>query len=146
MDDQRGVTMILKNAKVGEALPPIKKKMDQERIMAWAQISGDFNRLHVDPAYAAETRFKGTIAHGPMSLAFLNQLMMACFGAGWVKGGKLLDVRFVAPIRPGDTIRIGGTITAVTEKDGGKVVECDLFIEKKQGERAVLGRAVIPVQ
>lgn len=134
--------MISRDAKAGDALPAIEKEIDQEKIMAWARISGDFNRLHVDPAYAAETRFKGTIAHGPMSLAFLNQLMMTCFGAKWVRGGKLLDVRFVAPIRPGDRIRVGGTITAVTEDGPEAVAECELFIEKGQGERAVQGRAV----
>jgi 3-hydroxybutyryl-CoA dehydratase len=134
--------MITRNAKAGDPLPAIEKDIDQDHIMAWARISGDFNRLHVDPAYAEATRFKGTIAHGPMSLAFLNQLMMECFGANWVRGGKLLDVRFVAPIRPGDRIRIGGTIKAITEQSGDIFAECDLFIEKAAGEKAVLGRAV----
>ena len=76
--------MITKQAKPGDALPAVEKAIDQDRIMAWARISGDFNRLHVDQAYAAETRFKGTIAHGPMSLGFLNQLMMTCFGPEWI--------------------------------------------------------------
>ncbi|MBW1925525.1 MAG: MaoC family dehydratase [Deltaproteobacteria bacterium] len=134
--------MITKNAKPGDPLPEIEKEIDQDRIMAWARISGDFNRLHVDPAFAAKTRFKGTIAHGPLSLAFLNQLMVSCFGAHWVRGGKLLDVRFVAPIRPGDRIRIGGTILAVREEGPAIFAECDLFIEKAKGEKAVVGRAV----
>ncbi|MBW1787999.1 MAG: MaoC family dehydratase [Deltaproteobacteria bacterium] len=134
--------MITKQAKAGDALPVIEQAIDQDRIMAWARISGDFNRLHVDPAYAAETRFKGTIAHGPMSLGFLNQLMMACFGADWIRGGQLLDIRFVAPIRPGDTIAVGGTIKEIREENGEPYAECDLFIDKAEGERAVVGRAV----
>jgi len=133
---------MLNNFKAGEALPSIEKSIDQERIMVWARISGDFNRLHVDPEFAGNTPFKGTIAHGPMSLAFLNQLMMACFGEGWVLGGKLLDVRFVAPIRPGDRIKIGGTITRVFEDQGMKQAECDLYIEKGDGQKAVLGRGI----
>ena len=134
--------MITKNAKPGDALPAVEKTIDQDRIMAWARISGDFNRLHVDPEYARETRFKGTIAHGPMSLAFLNQLMMECFGAEWVRGGKLLDVRFVAPIRPGDTVVVSGTIKKINEGGGKAYAECDLFIDKGEGERAVVGRAI----
>jgi 3-hydroxybutyryl-CoA dehydratase len=133
--------MITKSAKAGDVLPVIEKAIDQDRIMAWARISGDFNRLHVDPEYARGTPFKGTIAHGPMSLAFLNELMMTCFGAAWVKGGKLLDVRFVAPIRPGDTIRIGGTIDEIREEGGDAVAICNLSIEKGGGEKAVVGRA-----
>jgi 3-hydroxybutyryl-CoA dehydratase len=133
--------MIPKSAKQGDTLPAFEKTINQDRIMAWARISGDFNRLHVDPAYAAETRFKGTIAHGPMSLGFLNQLMMECFGSSWVQGGQLLDVRFVAPICPGDTVVVSGTIREISEKNGEAYAECELFIDKVEGERAVVGRA-----
>jgi len=134
--------MITKGAKAGDVLPGIEKTITQERIMGWARISGDFNRLHVDPEYARGTPFKGTIAHGPMSLAFLNELMMKCFGVAWVNGGKLMDVRFVAPIRPGDAIRVGGTIEDIREEDGGAVAVCNMSIEKSGGEKAVVGRAV----
>jgi 3-hydroxybutyryl-CoA dehydratase len=129
---------MLRKVKPGDSLPVIEKEIDQDRILGWARISGDFNRLHVDLEFARQTRFGGTIAHGPMSLAFLNELMMECFGMGWARGGRLLDVRFVAPIRPGDRIRIGGTVKQVQ----GASVECDLVVEKKDGEKAVVGRAI----
>jgi 3-hydroxybutyryl-CoA dehydratase len=124
--------------KPGDLLPVIEKEIDQALILKWAQLSGDFNRLHVDLAFARQTSFGAAIAHGPMSLAFLNELMMACFGRGWAGGGKLLDLRFVTPIRPGDRIRIKGTVKDVH----GASVECDLVIEKQGGEKAVIGRAV----
>jgi 3-hydroxybutyryl-CoA dehydratase len=133
---------MLKNAKQGDLLPAIEKAIDQDMIMRWAKLSGDFNRLHVDPEYARQTRFQGTIAHGPMSLAFLNELMMQCFGSGWAVGGKLLDVRFVAPIRPGDWVRIGGTVKEVQKQEGKYAVECDLSIEKQNGEKAVVGKGL----
>jgi 3-hydroxybutyryl-CoA dehydratase len=137
-DLKGGMGRMLRKVKPGDSLPVIEKEIDQDRILRWAQISGDFNRLHVDPEFARQTRFGGTIAHGPMSLAFLNELMMECFGMGWARGGKLLDVRFVAPIRQGDRIRIGGTVKQVQ----GASVECDLVVEKKDGEKAVVGRAI----
>ncbi len=133
---------MLKKVKVGDSLPVIKKEIDQERILRWARTSGDFNRLHVDPEYAQQTRFGGTIAHGPMSLAFLNELMMDCFGMGWMSGGKLLDVRFLAPIRPGDQIRVSGKITQVRTMGEKRWVECDLAVEKQNGEKTVTGRAM----
>lgn len=133
---------MLKDVKVDEQLPVIEKEIDQERILRWAELSGDFNRLHVDEEYARETRFKGTIAHGPMSLAFLNELMMACFGKGWAIGGQLLDVRFIAPIRPGERIRIGGRINALAEEENAQKADCELFIEKEDGTRAVVGRGI----
>jgi acyl dehydratase len=68
--------------------------------------------------------------------------MMECFGMGWAEGGKLLDVRFVAPIRPGDKIRVGGTVKQVQRIEGKWSVECDLAVEKQNGDKAVSGRAI----
>lgn len=133
---------MLKDVRPGHSLPSIEKAIDQEQILRWARLSGDFNRLHVDPEFAQNTRFKGTIAHGHMSIAFLNELMMNCFEQGWASGGKLLDVRFVAPIRPGDRIRIGGTVKEILEIEEKQLAACDIFIEKENGETAVLGRGI----
>lgn len=134
---------MIEDIKAGNSLPVIEKDIDQDRIMRWAELSGDFNRLHVDLDYASQTRFKGTIAHGPMSLAFLNELMMTCFGERWAVGGKLLDVRFVAPIRPGDRIKITGEIKEVSEEDDKLVVKCDLYIEKEGDEKTVVGSGLV---
>jgi 3-hydroxybutyryl-CoA dehydratase len=141
-DFKGGMRRMLKKAKTGDSLPVIEKEIDQDRILRWARTSGDFNRLHVDPEYAKQTRFGGTIAHGPMSLAFLNELMMECFGIGWVRGGKLLDIRFTAPLRPGDKVRVSGTVMQVQMIGGKWSVECDLAVEKQNGEKAVTGRAL----
>ncbi len=128
--------------KVGDSLPTIEKKIDQERIMAWADISGDFNRLHVDEEYARQTNFGGTIAHGPLSLAYLNELMMNVFGRNWITGGRLLNVRFVSPTRPGDTIRISGTVKELEQEEDTIRLHCDLFIEKGPGEKTVISECV----
>lgn len=132
----------MKDLKPGDKVPFIEKSIDQERINKWAKLSGDFNRLHVDPEYARNTPFKGTIAHGPMSLAFLNELMMACFGKEWASGGRLLDVRFVSPIRPGDMIRICGEVTGCEKEQEASIFHLHLFIEKGDGEKAVVGRGI----
>jgi acyl dehydratase len=79
--------------------------MTQERIDAWAQLSGDFNPLHVSPEYARTTPFGGTIAHGHISLGVLEGLMLEIVGEEWLRGGKLEGARFRAPIRPGRTYR-----------------------------------------
>lgn len=133
---------MIKDLTAGSILPSIEKYINQERMNRWARISGDYNRLHVDPEYAGKTPFKGTIAHGPMSLAFLNELMMKCFDEGWAVGGKLFGVRFVSPVQDGDRIRIGGMVKTVTEREGKRLAECDLFVEKEDGTKAVVGCSV----
>jgi len=133
---------MLENPETGSRLPEIEKYIDQNRMNQWARVSGDYNRLHVDPEYAGRTPFKGTIAHGPMSLAFLNELMMACFDEGWAVGGKLFGLRFVSPVRNGDHVRIGGVVTEIIQKEGGRLAQCDLFVEKEDGTKAVVGSAM----
>jgi len=134
------------HVKVGDTLPILEKVISQDRINRWAELSGDFNLLHVDPAYAAKTPFKGTIAHGPMSLAFLNEFMMKCFETDWLNGGILADVRFVSPIRPGDRITVKGFVTAISNRHDRQYAECELSVEKQDGTKAVIGRAVSPVR
>ena len=129
---------MLKNFAAGDPLPAINKEIDQERINGWAELSGDFNKLHVDPDYAKQTHFKGTIAHGPLSLAFLNELMMSCFGEAWARGGCLREVRFQAPIRPGDRISIGGLVEKVAGEGPRKTLLCRLGISKHGEEKAAV--------
>ncbi len=137
--------MMRERVKKGYLIPYVEKYIDQERINRWARISGDFNPLHVELEYAKNTSFKGTIAHGPMSLAFLNELMMNCFGERWAVGGQLKDVRFVAPVRPGDRVKICGVVQDLLEKDGRHYADCELFITKEDGTKAVLGRGIARV-
>ncbi len=137
---------MLSHVKIGDNLPKLEKVISQERINRWAELSGDFNLLHVDPAYAANTPFKGTIAHGPMSLAFLNEFMMKCFETDWLSGGILADVRFVSPIRPGDRITVKGVVTAISNRQDRHYAECELSVEKQDGTKAVIGRAISPVR
>jgi 3-hydroxybutyryl-CoA dehydratase len=80
--------------------------MTQEAIDAWAALSGDFNPLHVEPAYAAASPFGGTIAHGHIAAAILSHLCLHRFGDAWTSGGELDGLRFKAPVRPGCTYRI----------------------------------------
>jgi acyl dehydratase len=102
---------------------PVTKRLTQEMIDAYARASGDFNPIHIDPAFARTTPMGGTIAHGMLVLASISEMMTAAFGEAWVRTGKL-DVRFRAPARPGDTVTARARATA---EDAGLLryaVEC----------------------
>ncbi|HEX5712439.1 MAG TPA: MaoC/PaaZ C-terminal domain-containing protein [Solirubrobacterales bacterium] len=74
--------------------------IEQETIDLWAELSEDHNPLHVDPAYAATSRFGSTIAHGQLALAFVTELLGRELGEEWCRHGALRNVRFRAPLRP----------------------------------------------
>lgn len=86
----------------------------QERIDMWAEVSGDRNPLHISNEYASTTRFGGTIAHGHFSVALIERLMAELVGPRWLRGGSLKEIRFTAPVRPGDQL----TARAAARKDG----------------------------
>jgi len=126
---------------VGDPFPALEKEITQEVINRWAEVSTDFNPLHVDPEYAAKTRFGGTIAHGHIALSFLCEMMHRWLGQGWLAGGRLEEIKFVAPIRPGCRITIGGTVTEKREEGGRRIVRGEIFVQNQDGEKCVVGLA-----
>ena len=82
--------------------------MTQERVNQFAEVTGDHNFIHVDPARARETPFGGTIAHGYLTLSLLGpisqQLLVVSDAATSVNYG-LNKVRFPAPLPVGAEFR-----------------------------------------
>jgi 3-hydroxybutyryl-CoA dehydratase len=119
-------------------MPRLEFHPTQTMISAWAELTRDWNPLHTDPAYAASTRFGGTIAHGHLALAFINEWAMAWAGPRWSLGGRLIGIRFVAPIRPGRTYAISG-LGLTDGSTAGAVLFAVVDIES--GRECVVGRA-----
>jgi 3-hydroxybutyryl-CoA dehydratase len=133
--------MIPETPKVGDALPSLDKAMTQGIIDAWADVSGDRNPLHVDPEYARTTRYGGTIAHGHIALSHLCQLMLGWAGPAWMRGGRLVDIRFIAPIRPGRTYNVGGEIATLSDVEVGVKLH---IRDSSDGRDCIEGTAVCP--
>lgn len=85
--------------------PVFERRLTQEKIAAYAGASGDHNPLHVDPEFAAGTRFGGTIAHGMLVLSYLSEMMALECGEEWMTAGQM-KVRFRGAARPGETVRV----------------------------------------
>ncbi|MYB25714.1 MAG: MaoC family dehydratase [Acidimicrobiia bacterium] len=112
------------SAPPGDRLPALTKRVTQDTIDAWAKVSGDSNPLHTDPEFAATSRFGGTIAHGHLPLAWFCELLISWAGVAWLSAGEMLDVRFVAPVRPGALYEVTGTVADV--QDGRAVIELEI--------------------
>jgi 3-hydroxybutyryl-CoA dehydratase len=124
---------------VGAELPTLVKAITQEKIDLYANASGDHNPLHIDPAFAAETQFGGTVAHGMLVLAYLSEVMASAFGPLWTEGDCALKVRFRAPARPGDIVTVSGRVVAV-EPDR---TVCELEGRNATGELLISGQAEV---
>ena len=109
MNDQSGYD--IEDLKVGMSAS-FAKTITEADIVLFAGVSGDNNAVHINEEFAATTVFGGRIAHGfltasVISAAVANRLP----GPGTVYLGQQL--RFCAPVRPGDTVHATVTIKSV---------------------------------
>jgi acyl dehydratase len=79
------------------------------------RLSGDRNPLHADPRAAAAGGFKAPILHGLCTFGVAGRAVLQARCGGDPRRLKSLQVRFSAPVYPGETIR------AEMWPDGGKV-------------------------
>lgn len=108
-------------------------------IQAFGALSGDFNPVHFDDAYAADTMFRGVVAHGMLSAAFFSGVIGEELpGPGAIYMGQTL--RFRGPVRPGDVVRAVCTVTAVDRERRRLTIACEAWV----GETLVLdGEALV---
>lgn len=123
---------------VGYQINPISKKVTQEKINKYARASGDFNPLHLDEEFAGKTIFKGTIAHGLLSVAYISELMTSWLGEDWLEGGEL-DVTFLHPVRPGDIITAGGRVVECVQAGEATRVVCEVYCKNQRDEMVIKG-------
>ena len=90
-------------------LQPVTKTISNEQISDYANASGDRNLLHLDDTFAASTQFGGIIAHGMLTLAFLNEMLVRSFGEYWLKNGSL-KVSFKGAANPNDKMTSAGNL------------------------------------
>jgi len=90
----------------------LQKTVTDRDIELFAEISTDRNPVHLDEAYALDTIFEGRIAHGMLTAGLISAVIGEQLpGHGTVYLGQSL--KFMAPVRPGDTVRADVTVTAI---------------------------------
>lgn len=98
--------------------------VDQKAIDAFANVTGDHQFIHVDPAAAAQTPFGGTVAHGFLTLSLLSQMaagvMLIPPTIKMAVNYGFEKVRFIAPVRSGKRVRGRFTLVSVEEKRPGQ--------------------------
>ena len=87
----------------------------QDDVKRFAALTGDFNRIHLDAAYAADTRYGRPVVHGVLTASLISTLMgMELPGEGTV----LLEerLRFLQPVFYGEKIKIQVRLDSCTER------------------------------
>jgi len=105
-----------------------------------AGLIADFNPLHVDETFARKSRYGSRILHGVITSAILGGPVGMYF-AGTAIGYLEHNTRFLAPVRPGDTLTLSWRVTAKDDKPrhGGGVVALEGEASNQEG--TVVARA-----
>jgi acyl dehydratase len=97
-------------------------EITQERIQAFADATHDWERIHVDPARAAETPWGVTIAHGLFTLSLGPMFLYEIYS---MSGHSLAlnygydKVRWLQPVKVGSKVRMRLELVAVEAIEGG---------------------------
>jgi 3-hydroxybutyryl-CoA dehydratase len=118
----------------------VTEDVTQAGIDAYAELSGDFNPLHVDPEAAAASEFGGIIAHGPIALQAFFRAATTWLGVDALPPGCEVAVTYRAPTRPGDAVTC--ELRSLAEAGGGRA-EITADCEKQDGTPVVSVRATL---
>ncbi|MGQ0846430.1 MAG: MaoC family dehydratase [Sporichthyaceae bacterium] len=112
--------------------------IDQKRIDAFAEATGDHQWIHVDPERAAAGPFRTTIAHGLLTLSIYGGLIGTIYELKGVKMGVnygLNKVRFPAPVPVDSEVRLVLSLGEVTRLEGAVQATMPGIIELRGGTK-----------
>ncbi|MCL4745376.1 MAG: MaoC family dehydratase [Burkholderiaceae bacterium] len=117
------------------------ERIDQHRIDRFAEATGDFQWIHVDPARAAAGPFGKTIAHGYLTLSMLPHFFERTIELRGVKMGVnygLNKVRFTSPVPVDSELRARFKLLSMEDiPDNGAQMTWLVTFEKKGSDRPV---------
>ena len=91
---------------VGDKYVTPARTVTEADIVSYSGLSGDYNLVHTDEEFAKNTLFGTRIAHGPLTMTIAAGLL---FRLGLLDGTSMallgLNIKFVNPVLPGDTIK-----------------------------------------
>ncbi len=127
--------------KIGDRFSTSREVTD-ELIRKFAEVSGDFNPIHLDDEFAKTTRFGKRIAHGMLSGAFISAVLGYEF-----RERKIVylsqTMKFVAPVFIGDTVTATGTITNIREDKN--IVTLETVCTNQNGDITTTGEAMVMI-
>jgi len=127
--------------KIGDKFTTTRKVTDA-LVRQFAEVSGDYNPIHLDEAFAADTRFGKRIAHGMLSGAFISAVLGNNFPDETIVYLSQ-TMKFTAPTFIGDTITTTATVTNYREDK--RIVSLETICTNQNGEVTVKGESAVMI-
>jgi 3-hydroxybutyryl-CoA dehydratase len=140
MTAKPGKTHYFEDLKVGQEASKTHTVTEAD-IVAFANVSGDHNPVHIDAAYAAKTMFKERIAHGMLSAGYISAVFgMQLPGPGAIYMSQSLSFR--GPVKIGDTVVTTVKIIELVPDKKRAKFECTCVVNDKP---VLMGEALLMV-
>ena len=126
---------------INQAIPSVTKSVTQDTINQFENCGIlDRQNIHNDPELAKQ-RLGTTypIASGRMSVAFAAESLRRFFGPEVFNHTGSVNLKFLRPVKGGDTITVTGEVSSQQEDDDGTHVTVNLFCENQDGDRTAIG-------
>jgi acyl dehydratase len=137
---QKQVTRSIEEIDIGDEIGPIVYMPTAEVVHRFAAVVRMIDRRFIDPTVAQQKGFTSPIVPGPLSANRLTQMLIDYF-PGWRL--RTLSLSFRSPVKHGEQLTCWGTVTEKDMPEGIPTVHCDVVAETSQGERAVVGTAIL---
>lgn len=109
-----------------------------DHVKTFAALTGDYNPLHFDEAFAARTKFKHLVVQGGLTTGLLHALVaMDMPGPGTVFLSQ--NWRFTSPVFIGDTITAEAEVVNVHQSK--PVTQLKIRVTRQNGETVLEGEA-----
>ena len=139
---------IVRSYSEGDAVASLVKEMTQEAINLFEGSAGNSEPSQFTDEEAARETLgtSGTVASGRMSISFALEMMRRHFGSDVFNHTGTVDLRFLRPVRPGDTITFTGEVTGSSREANGLKVNVKIEARNQRGDTTAVGTgsAIVP--
>ena len=126
---------------IGQNIPSVTKSITENSILGF-ESTGILERenIHNNPEMAAKrlgTTY--TLASGRMSITFASECLRKFFGTEIFNHTGTVNLKFLRPVKAGDTITVTGAVSGTEEIENGTRVSVDLFCNNQDGNTTAVG-------
>ena len=139
---------VVRSYSEGDSVGPLVKEITQEAINLFEGSAGQSGPSQFTDEEAARETLgtSGTVASGRMSSSFALELMRRHFSSEVFNRTGVVDLRFIRPVRPGDTVTFSGEITGTSREANGLKVDVKIEAQNQRGDTTGVGSgsAIVP--
>ena len=128
-------------SEIGDQLPSLTLgPIDQADLVLYANASGDQNPIHIDQDFAKKSGLPDVIAHGMLIMSYLGRLLTNAVPQSQIKN---FSVQFSNMTHLNQKVICTGKVLEKNSIDNKEVVTVSLKVEDLQGEKKIIGQAII---